>query len=161
MAAVLHGSAHVTADLDVCYRREPEDLERIVRADRPADPRMRGGPPELPFLWDAKTLRAGLDFTLTTDAGDFDLLGEVAGLGDYSAVQARAVPLPLYGHETWVLSLEGLIAARETARPKDLYLLPELRALLALRDEREAPAEATQGRSAGRPCELLQTNWAA
>ena len=32
------------------------------------------------------TLKAGLNFTLTTEGGALDLMGEVAGLGDYEAV---------------------------------------------------------------------------
>ncbi len=53
-------------------------------------------------------LRAGLTFTLTTDAGDFDLLGEVAGLGGYAAVKARAISLTLYEHETcWRCGMSG------------------------------------------------------
>ena len=137
VAAGAHGSAHLTSDLDVCYRRDAGNLERIVRALDPLRPRLRarGEPEGVSILWEPATLRAGLHFTLVTDVGDIDLLGEIPGLGDYEAVREAAEPVVLYGRETWILSLEGLIAAREAAgRPKDQLLLPELRALLALRD---------------------------
>jgi hypothetical protein len=46
--------------------------------------------PSLPFLFDAKTIAAGMNFTLTTDLGDRDFLGEVSGLGSYKDVLASS-----------------------------------------------------------------------
>ncbi len=63
IAAIAHGSARVTYDLDIVYRRTPENLERVVAALRPHDPYLRGAPPGLPFRWDAATLKRGLNFT--------------------------------------------------------------------------------------------------
>ena len=78
----------------------------------------------------------GLNFTLTTDLGDLDLLGEVTGLGSYDTVKAQAEEIELYQYRVWVLTLAGLIHSKEAAgRPKDLRLLPELKALKALREE--------------------------
>jgi hypothetical protein len=37
-AAVLHGSAYVTADLDICYSREKENLTRLAAALAPFNP---------------------------------------------------------------------------------------------------------------------------
>jgi predicted nucleotidyltransferase len=34
-SAVLHGSAYVTADLDICYSREKENLKRLAAALAP------------------------------------------------------------------------------------------------------------------------------
>ena len=34
-AATLHGSAYLTRDLDICYERTPENMERLVSALRP------------------------------------------------------------------------------------------------------------------------------
>ncbi len=128
VAAVAHGSAHITRDVDVCY-------ERIAQALAPLEPTLRGAPPDLPFQWDATTLRNGSNFTLSTEAGPLDLLGFVSGLGSYADVKAQAEPLELYGHATWVLSLEGLIRSKEaTGRIKDERMLPELRSLQYLRD---------------------------
>ena len=70
MAAVIHGSAHVTADLDVSYSRTRENCERLAAALAPFSPRLRGAPAELPFRLDAPTIRAGLNFTLITTLGD-------------------------------------------------------------------------------------------
>lgn len=130
LAVTIHGSAYVTFDLDFCYARDLENLSRLAEALRPYNPRLRGAPEGLPFRFDAETLRGGLNFTLTTDVGELDLLGEVAGLGDYAATLAASKPVELFGMSFDVLTLEALIASKRAAgRPKDLLLLPELEAL--------------------------------
>ncbi|CAN5407427.1 MAG: hypothetical protein ACR2GW_13505 [Pyrinomonadaceae bacterium] len=126
----LHGSAHVTFDLDVCYERSRANLKRIAAALAPYHPRPRGFPEDLPFIWDEQTLQHGTNFTLITDFGDIDLLGEVSGLGNYEAVLAASIVMPLYGFGCRVLSLDALIIAKRAAgRVKDLMALPELEAL--------------------------------
>jgi len=77
VALVLRGSTRVAIDLDLCYARSPENLERLAAALAPLHPRLRGAPAELPFLWDAKTLEFGLNFTLTTDLGDLREIAEI------------------------------------------------------------------------------------
>ena len=76
-AATIHGSARLTRDLDIVYRRTPENLRRLIAALRPHHPYLRGAQPGLPFRWDEDTLKRGLNFTLTTSLGDIDLLGHV------------------------------------------------------------------------------------
>lgn len=135
---VAHGAATLTGDVDICYARDPENLDRLARALAPFHPRLRGAPPDLPFRLDLPTLRAGLTFTLTTDLADIDLLGEVLGLGMYEAVYAVSEEIEVYGFPCSVLTLEGLIRAKRAAgRPKDLRALYELEALLALQQEDE------------------------
>jgi hypothetical protein len=83
-----------------------------------------------------------LNFTLTTDAGDIDLLGEVTGLGFYSQVKERSEELEIVGRRVWVLTIEGLIQSKLAAgRGKDLQLIPELKALRALREQPEKSQE--------------------
>ena len=138
LAAVAHGAATLTGDIDVCYARDQGNLERLVQALAPFHPRLRGVPPDLPFRLDSPTLRAGLNFTLTTDLADLDLLGEILGLGTYDTVQAVAEEIEVYGLPCFVLTLEGLIRAKRAAgRPKDLRALHELEALLALKRKSE------------------------
>lgn len=130
IAITLHGSSYLTADLDLCYNRSKDNLERIAAALSPYRPRLRGAPEGLPFVWDAETLRRGMNFTLTTDLGDIDLLGEVAGVGGYEEAFNSSVAFGLYGHEVRILSLDALIESKRAAgRPKDLLVLPELEAL--------------------------------
>ena len=38
MAAVAQGSSYVTADLDICYQRQPSNYQRLSQALRPFKP---------------------------------------------------------------------------------------------------------------------------
>lgn len=130
VAMVLHGSSRVTQDLDVCYARSPENLERLAAALRPFHPHLRGVPPDLPFTLDARSLGSGLNFTLTSDVGDIDLLGEVPGVGTYEQISQDAVPMRIFGRDVLVMSLAKLAQAKRTAgRLKDLSDLEEIRSL--------------------------------
>ena len=75
-AATAHGSSRLTEDLDLVYRRTPENILRLVESLAPFDPYLRGAPRGLPFKWDMQTVSSGLNFTLTTTLGPVDLLGE-------------------------------------------------------------------------------------
>jgi len=130
VAINLHSSAYVTYDLDFCFSRKRENLKRIIEALAPFKPRLRGIPGDLPFIWDEQTLKSGTNFTFETTIGDIDMLGEVAGIGDFSNTLVLSVKMKLFGFEFDVLSIEGLIKAKRAAgRTKDLLVLPELEAL--------------------------------
>jgi hypothetical protein len=135
LAMITHGSAHVTDDLDICYARTPGHIASLAAAFAAIHPYLRGVPPGLPFHFDAETIKAGLNFTLTTDLGPIDLLGEVAGIGDYNHVLRQSQDEIVYGLTVRVLSLEGLIAAKKAAgRAKDQGHVLELEELKKLRD---------------------------
>jgi predicted nucleotidyltransferase len=135
IAAIAHGTARATYDLDIVYRRTPENLDRMVRCLAPIAPYLRGAPPGLPFRFDVETLRAGLNFTLTTQLGDLDLLGEVTGGGRYEDLAAETVEMEIFGQRCRCLGLERLIAVKRAAgRPKDFEAIAELE---ALREEME------------------------
>jgi len=136
VAATVHGSSRLTQDIDICYSRTDANLDRIVRALRPIEPYLRGAPRGLPFEWSAKTLRAGLNFTLTTTAGDIDLLGEVTGGGGYDDLLGHTIDVSLYRAPVKCLDLEWLIATKRAAgRPRDLEAIAELEALSEETDE--------------------------
>ncbi len=136
-AAVAQGSAYLTADVDICYSRDRENLANIVRAIAPYRPRLRGVEENLPFVFDLSTLESGLNFTLTTDAGDIDLVGEVTGLGNYEKVSQYSETLQIYELACQVLTLEGLIKSKKALRrPKDLGVIKELEALLAMKNRK-------------------------
>jgi hypothetical protein len=127
VAMVLRGSSRVTVDVDLCYARDAENLRRLARALAPYHPRLRGAPLDLPFLWDDRTLQSGLNFTLTTDLGDVDLLGEIPGLGDFTAAARGSTKLRLGRAETRVLDLDALERSkRASGRAKDLLDLAEI-----------------------------------
>lgn len=145
VAITAHGSAYVTFDLDVCYERSRANIQRLVDALAPYHPRLRGAPPDLPFHFDAPTVSRGLNYTLTTDLGDLDLLGEVQGIGFYNDVLARSTTTELFGRTWHVLTLEGLIASKRAAgRPRDLAVIPELEALRELETLKSADATAPE-----------------
>ena len=127
VALVLRGSSRVTLDLDLCYARDLENLRRLAAALAPYHPRLRGAPPDLPFLWDERTLASGLNFTLTTDLGDLDILGEVAGVGGYAQVSVGASELVVGGTSIRVMGLDTLERSKRAAgRAKDLLDLAEI-----------------------------------
>lgn len=133
LAMVAHGSAYVTVDFDLCYRRTKENMAALVRAIRPVNPELRGAPRGLSFLFDAETLQAGMNFTLDTDLGPTDLLGEISGIGNYDAVLAHSETMEIEGQLVQVLSLDGLIAVKRAAgRTKDQLHLLELEELRKL-----------------------------
>jgi predicted nucleotidyltransferase len=93
----------------------------------------------LPFTWDAKTIRNGLNFTLTTTLGDIDFLGKVAGGGTYSDLLPHCVDIEAFGVRFKCLDLPILIRIKEAAgRPKDLEAIAELRVLLEEMEKKQA-----------------------
>jgi hypothetical protein len=127
VAFVLHGSTRVTRDLDICYSRSPENLARLAKALAPLHPTLRDAPSSLPFRLDASTLRSGLNFTLTTDAGDLDLLGEITGVGGFGEIAGGAASMEVYGLPVRVMGLDDVERAKRAAgRLKDLADLAEL-----------------------------------
>ena len=72
----------------------------------------------------------GLNFTLTTSAGELDLLGEVTYGGTYEALLPDTDVVAAFGVECRCLSLERLIQVKRAAgRVKDLEAVAELEAI--------------------------------
>ena len=130
LAAAAHGSARSTQDVDVVYRRGTDNIERLVLALAPHKPYLRGAPPGLPFRFDTPTVASGLNFTLTTNLGWIDLLGEIVGGGTYDDLVQRCVTIDVFGIHCHVLDLETLIVTKRAAgRPRDLEAIAELELL--------------------------------
>jgi hypothetical protein len=109
------------------FRALLRTLDRLVLALTPYHPYLRGAPPGLPFRWDRVTVERGLNFTLVTDLGDLDLLGEVVGGGNYDALVGTTEVLRAFDVECRLLSLDRLIEVKRAAgRPKDFEALAEL-----------------------------------
>ena len=137
IAATAHGSAHVTVDLDIVYGRSPENVGRLAQALAPLSPYLRGAPPGLPFRFDTATICRGLNFTLTTIAGDLDVLGEATGGGTYEALLPHSETRQLLSLDVRFVDLETLIRLKRAAgRPKDLERIAELEAIA---EERRKP----------------------
>jgi predicted nucleotidyltransferase len=130
LAAIAHGSAYNTFDLDICYDRKKDNVIRLCQMLNHLHARLREIPEDLLIKIDMETILIGLNFTLETDAGDLDLLGEVQPLGMYDAVRHHSQPVEVFGQTIQVLTLDALIRAKRAAgRTKDLLILPELEAL--------------------------------
>jgi hypothetical protein len=139
VAATLHGSNVITSDLDICYARDDENLERLAALLADLGARLRGAPKDIRFLLDAKSLRMGDHFTLDTRMGPLDILGTPSGMsGGYEALERGAEEFDLDGVSVKVASIDDLISMKRAAgRPKDLRMVEELG---ALRDEIDARA---------------------
>lgn len=135
-AGALRGSPIITGDVDICYARDEENLQRLAAALQALGSRLRGAPPDVPFQLDAATLRAGDHFTFTTTAGPLDCLGTPAGTEGFADVEASATDEDLEDLVVRVASLDDLIRMKRAAgRPKDLIAVEWLS---ALRDELDA-----------------------
>lgn len=135
-AESLMGSPRVTYDVDLCYRRDSENLKKLASALAELNVSLRGAPPGLPFRADAKTLEAGFNFTLESTAGALDLLGDVVPIGDFDAVAAHAENYESWGMRVRTISLDDLIRVKRFInRPKDAESLYQLLAIKQLREE--------------------------
>lgn len=135
LAAQAHGSPSLTGDLDICYARDGENLDRLASSLAELTAVRRGLPADAPRMppLDGGTLRAGGLCTLSTLAGDFDLLADPDPGFDYERLKAFAVSTRVAGHPVLIASLSDLIDMKRAAgRPKDRI---ELEILGALRDE--------------------------
>lgn len=145
VAGNLRGSTTVTQDVDVCYARERENLVRMAAALQELHARLRGAPPDVPFILNAKTLEMGDHFTFVTDVGSLDILGHPSGIpGGYEELERAADEMDLGTFTVKVAAIDDLIRMKRAAgRPKDLI---EVEVLGALRDEIDEQALA-QARS--------------
>ena len=137
VSAVLQGVPIVTRDLDLCYRRDSDNLRRLAKALSPFHLRLRGLPEDVPNIFDERTRQFGMNFTLAAEDESLDLLGEMSAVGGYDAIVGRAVEMDVAGHTVKVLALPDLIRTKRAAgRPKDLAVLPVLEATLQMLQEK-------------------------
>lgn len=135
-AEYLFGSPRVTYDVDLCYRRTAGNLRRLAEALRELKPTLRGAPPDLPFIIDARSLALGSNFTFDTPVGPLDMLGFVEPLGGYEDLLPHSETYQVGGLTVRTISLEHLIKVKEhIRRPKDRDSLFQLKAIQQIRRE--------------------------
>ena len=129
-AGVLQGAPVTTIDLDVVHRRTPENIRRLLAALVQLDAVYRHDPRRL-RPQESHLISDGHQL-LTTTYGDLDCLGTIDEGRSYEDLLPNTVELTLAGGRVFrLLSLPALIDAKERAgRPKDLAVLPVLRATL-------------------------------
>lgn len=129
-AGVLHGSALVTNDLDICAVLSAENVEKLRGILADMHPVHRMTHRKLSFLDHPTPGMPVANLYLETDGGIVDVLSSVLGVGDYECLQKTAAEIPLFGRRCKVISLEDLITAKEAVgREKDLFAVKELRAI--------------------------------
>lgn len=133
LAATLHGSPHVTTDVDITPDRDSTNLARLAAAldELDAHVRVEGEPGGLRFDRSPKALARSTILNLTTRHGDLDLTFEPAGTTGYEDLSRQARKIEIRGTTVRVASLADVVRSKEAAgREKDRLTLPTLRRLL-------------------------------
>ena len=118
-------------------------MARLARALKELNPTLRGAPPDLPFIIDAKTLALGSNFTLNTSIIDLDLLGYVEPIGDFEALIKRAQTYRVGSYDLQVIDLDDLIKIKQhIRRSKDQDSLMQLLAIKKVREEKVQPPQS-------------------
>jgi len=141
LAAILHGAAHVTTDVDIAPEEAVRNLERLSTALRELNARIRVAGEEggIPFGHDAESLRRVRIWNLVTDRGNLDITFVPSGTQGYEDLRRDAVPMRVRGIDVPVASLADVIRSKEAAgRERDRAVLPSLRRLLERKGD-EAP----------------------
>ena len=134
LGARLRGSPSITDDMDICYARDDDNLKRLASALHDLRAKLRAAPEDVPFILDAKTLKAGDHFTFTTRAGPLDCLGTPAGTSGFDDLDRKATTMKVGSEDVRVASVDDLITMKLAAgRPQDIA---EVEILGALRRER-------------------------
>lgn len=131
VCAVLHGAPIATMDLDVVHSREPENVQRLLRALRDMDARYRSQP-DKKLRPTESHLRSRGHSLLLTRFGPLDILSEIGAGSGYDELLPHTVEVPLSGQLTVrILDLTTLVRMKEEAGgEKDQVVLPILRRLL-------------------------------
>ncbi len=134
IAAVLHGSAQATFDLDICFATDAGNLSALGQVLVALRARLKGSDDDLPFVPDARTLSQVNVLTMVTDAGELDVLAAPAGAPGYEKLRRHAERFDLEGFSVLVAALGDLMAMKRAAgRTKDLAAVEELQAIEQLR----------------------------
>ena len=138
VAAVLHGSARVTLDVDVCAtldeRTFPKFWLRLGHQPTLAEHLTRP-----PLENDPGKLRGFHHLYLETDLGILDVLSEVTGVGDFQSVRDHSVVIEVGELKLRVLDLDTLIEAKRHLRraaARNIGSIPELELIRAKLRER-------------------------
>ena len=136
-AAVIHGSAMITNDVDVCAVLSAGNVEKIRAALGDLNPVHRQTHRKLSFRDHPAPGQPLVNLYLETDGGIIDILSSVLGVGDFARLKERAIEASVFGRKCAIISLEDLIVAKQAVgREKDLLAVKELRAIAAKRAQR-------------------------
>jgi predicted nucleotidyltransferase len=132
-AMVLHGSDHITQDVDFSYDREVGNLRALSKILSRHKAKLRGIPEDIPFILDEYTFRNVQNMTLDTDLGAVDLLAVPDGADSFEGLWERAKVIDFGSYSVRIASIDDLITMKRAAnRPKDQNHILELLALKKL-----------------------------
>jgi hypothetical protein len=128
VAAVMHGSARMTLDLDIVMPFTTANLGRLLEVLRPHDPRYATRL-DLSVLDEPIERLVGFRLLLIeTDLGRLDCLPRLEPFGDYETIPSEA--REAFGHPCRVIGLDALIEVKLRAgRRKDIEAAHELEAI--------------------------------
>ena len=137
IAAIAQGYPMTTRDLDITPLRDQPNAERLARALRELEAKLRTPREPVDFPIEATYLLAADSWTLVTREGELDIIFEPAGTRGYPDLRRDALELSL-GVPVLVASLRDVIRMKEASgRLKDEAQLPALRQTLEVIRERE------------------------
>ncbi len=133
LAATLHGSPHVTTDVDITPSTDAKNLARLADALDDLDARLRveNEPGGVAFEHSAEALAGAIIWNLVTRCGDLDLTLVPAGTSGFDDLKRDAIEIRIREIHVVVASLADVIRSKEAAgREKDQLTLPTLRRIL-------------------------------
>ena len=129
-AAILHGAATTTLDLDILVERSEENATRLAAVAGALDARIRDAT-ERELRPSQALFESVRQLLLSTSLGPLDILGELHDGRDLPALKDSIVVLEDGDRRIGVIDLPTLIAIKSTTgRAKDRLMLPQLLALL-------------------------------
>lgn len=148
-AGQLHGSRLLTEDVDIVYKDDASNIERLESYLIGIDAYVKDlWPNEGGFeigasrRFSARELIEEQSLTLGSREGDIDVLHRIDGVGGYDEVVAASQAIALAGIQPRVITIDALIASkRAAARPKDLLHIPDLECLQELKRRNVRPAK--------------------
>lgn len=137
VSAVLHGAPITTFDLDIVHSREPDNIQRLLKALKELDAHYRTRK-DRKIEPDESHLSTKGHHLLMTNKGPLDILGTVgSGVGYHELLHSSEL-MELDEQKIWVQSLQGLIdLKREINREKDRRTLPILQGALDELNEKD------------------------
>lgn len=122
-AVVAHGHVRATRDVDVMAAQDQENLRRLAAAFAELGARLRGVDAHLLPVdpTNPEDLGNGANWTLETDAGWIDYMGDVPGGAPYDEIRAESQVIEVRGVRLKVVGLAHLVRMKRAAgRPRDL-----------------------------------------
>ena len=137
LAATLHGSPHITTDVDITPSTDRDNLARLAEALDDLDARLRvaNETDGVPFDRSAEALAGANIWNLMTRHGDLDVTLVPSGTSGFDDLKREAIEIRIRDMAVVVASLADVIRSKEAAgRDKDRLTLPTLRRILQEQD---------------------------